>query len=134
MAGYDMFEVQKALYQTLTGDGALMAMITGVYDFVPEDAVFPFISMTEMTAADLSAQTQEITEYFPVLHFWSRERGYKEVQAIMSRVQTLLHDTALTVSGQEFVNARLEFSEVMRERDGITSHGVMRFRIVTQAQ
>ena len=48
----------------------------------------------------------------------------------MDRIHTLLHDSSLSVSGFNLVNTRFEFMDILRDPDGITMHGVMRFRAV----
>ncbi len=48
----------------------------------------------------------------------------------MSSVYTTLHNASITVSGASLVNIRHEFENTLTEADGITRHGVMRFRAV----
>jgi hypothetical protein len=48
----------------------------------------------------------------------------------MSRIYALLHESSLSVSGASLVNLRFEFSDVIKENDGLTSHGLQRFRAV----
>ena len=48
----------------------------------------------------------------------------------MQQIYTQLHNTAITVSGANLVNIRHEFETTLLENDGITRHGVMRFRAV----
>ena len=37
---------------------------------------------------------------------------------------------SLNVSGFNLINLRFEFSDVLRDPDGVTRHGVMRFRAI----
>ena len=46
----------------------------------------------------------------------------------MSRIYALLHESDLTISGASLVNLRFEFSDVIKENDGLTTHGIQRFR------
>ena len=64
------------------------------------------------------------------MDIWSRYRGSKEAKEIMDRIHTLLHDSSLTVSGTNLINLRFEFSDLVRDPDGITRHGIMRFRAI----
>ena len=48
----------------------------------------------------------------------------------MGRVHDLLHDSNLNVSGFNLINLRFDFSDIMRDSDGSTRHGVMRFRAI----
>jgi hypothetical protein len=46
----------------------------------------------------------------------------------MQEVYSKLHDAAITVTDASLVLIRHEFSTTLEEADGITRHGVMRFR------
>ena len=65
-----------------------------------------------------------------LLNTFSQYRGSKEVKNIMSRIYALLHESSLSVSGASLVNLRFEFSDVIKENDGLTTHGLQRFRAV----
>ena len=54
----------------------------------------------------------------------------RDIKEIMKQIHDLLHDSSLTVSGASMVNMRQEFHTAITEADGITRHGVMRFRAV----
>jgi hypothetical protein len=47
----------------------------------------------------------------------------------MSVVYDILHESSLSVSGADLINMRFEFSDIIKENDGITTHGVQRFRV-----
>ena len=48
----------------------------------------------------------------------------------MQSVYEKLHNTAISVIGASLINIRQEFSTTLTETDGITRHGVMRFRVI----
>ena len=73
-------------------------------------------------------KTLQGNEHTLVIHTFSRYRGSKETKEIMSRVYALLHESSLTVSGASLVNLRFEFSDIIKENDGLTTHGLQRFR------
>ena len=52
----------------------------------------------------------------------------KEAKNILQRVYTLLHEVDVSVSGANLIDLRCEFSSEVLENDGVTRHGVMRFR------
>ena len=58
------------------------------------------------------------------------DTGAKETKNIMDRIHDLLHDSSLSVTGFNLVNLRFEFSDILRDPDGVTRHGVMRFRAI----
>jgi len=123
-------ELQKSIFNVLDGDSTLQNLVTDVYDFVPENTVFPYVKVGEETSLDNGTKTLQGNEHTLVIHSFSRYRGSKEVKEIMSRIYALLHESSLSVTGASLVNLRFEFSDVIKENDGFTSHGLQRFRAV----
>lgn len=125
------WNLQKAIYSTLNGSvtGVSGASVS-VYDDVPEDPTYPYVILGEETTANNGSKTLDGVEHTLTIHAWSQYRGRREIKEIMESVYSLLHEAAITVSGASLVNIRQEFSQTLAENDGITRHGVMRFRVV----
>ena len=123
-------ELQKSIFNALDGDSTLQNLVTDVYDFVPENTAFPYVKVGEETSIDNGTKTLQGNEHTLVIHTFSRYRGSKEVKEIMSRIYALLHESSLSVTGASLVNLRFEFSDVIKENDGFTSHGLQRFRAI----
>jgi hypothetical protein len=125
------WELQKAIFSALDGstvgmDGANVP----IFDDVPEDTKYPYVVIGEETASNNGTKTVDGIEHTLTIHAWSQYRGRREIKEIMQSVYENLHNTAITVSGASLVNIRQEFNTTMAETDGITRHGVMRFRAV----
>ena len=125
------WELQKAVYAALTGDSALMAMITGVHDHVPQDTAFPYVTIGEGTALDWRTAGVLGAEVTLVLHVWSRSRGRREVKLIMIEIRRILDGAELTVPGHALVWMRFSLSQDELDPDGLTYHGITKFRAVT---
>ena len=124
-------ELQKTIFDTLSGDSTLTSTYgANVYDYVPDNSSFPYIKVGEETSVDNGTKTLQGNEHTLVIHTFSQYRGSKEVKNIMSRIYALLHESSLSVSGASLVNLRFEFSDVIKENDGLTTHGLQRFRAV----
>lgn len=125
------WELQKSIFTKLNGnvDGLSGANIS-VYDDIPQDTVYPYVQIGEETAVNDGTKTLDAVEHTLTIHVWSQYRGRREIKTIMKSVYDLLHNTAISVSGASLVNVRQEFSTTLAENDGITRHGVMRFRAV----
>ena len=123
-------ELQKSIFNALDGDSTLQSLVTDVYDFVPESTAFPYVKVGEETSIDNGTKTLQGNEHTLVIHSFSRYRGSKQIKEIMSRIYALLHESSLSVSGASLVNLRFEFADVIKENDGLTSHGLQRFRAV----
>jgi len=122
--------LQKTVFDALDGDSTLQSLVTDVFDFVPENTAFPYVKIGEETAVDNGTKTLQGNEHTLVIHTFSRYRGSKETKEIMSRIYALLHESSLTVSGASLVNLRFDFSDIIKENDGLTTHGLQRFRAV----
>ena len=125
------FPLQTALFSKLNSDSNLTSTLgAGVYDDVPQGSAYPFVQIGDDTTRDYSTKDVDGSETTISIHVWSRGHGSMETKQIMDRIHTLLHDVSLSVSGYNYINGRFEFADVLRDPDGITRHGVMRFRAV----
>ena len=125
------WELQKAIFTTLSGSVRGMdAVNVPVFDDVPEGTEYPYVVIGEETAANNGTKTLDGIEHTLTIHAWSRYRGRREIKEIMQSVYENLHNTDISVSGASLVNIRQEFNTTLAETDGITRHGVMRFRAV----
>ena len=124
-------QLQKTIFDSLSGDNNLTSTLGAtVYDYVPDSSSFPYVKLGEETAIDNGTKSLQGNEHTLVIHSFSRYRGSKQIKEIMSRIYALLHESSLSVSGASLVNLRFVFSDVIKENDGLTSHGLQRFRAV----
>jgi hypothetical protein len=128
--------VQKAIYDRLTGDGTLMALIEGVYDQVPEHKTFPWVRIGDHLSTpdnDLTSFGREITE---TIHVWTRTRRNSQGQQIAARIGELLdhQERELDVAGHRVVSIRQEYDQALPDPDPQIRHHVLRFRIQTEQQ
>lgn len=128
------FALQQSLFNAITGgtltdvDGT--SITSKVYDDVPEGTAYPYVVIGEETAIEIGTKDKDAHEHTLTIHVWSQYRGRKEIKNIMSQIYTLLHNVAISVTGASLVQIRHEFERTLLENDGITRHGVMRFRAV----
>jgi hypothetical protein len=125
------FALQSAIYSTLNSDSNLTSTLgAGVFDDVTEGTDTPFVTIGEDTASEYDTKDLDGTETTINIDVWSEYKGSKECKQIMDRIHDLLHDSNISVTGFNLVNLRFEFSDIIRDPDGVTRHGVMRFRAV----
>ena len=124
------FALQTTIYNALNVSAVTTTLSCGVYDEVIEGNTYPFITLGEETTIDYSTKTATGSETTINIHIWSQYKGSKQTKEIMDKVHDLLHDSNLSVTGFNLINLRFEFSDIMRDPDGITRHGVMRFRAI----
>lgn len=122
---------QAGLYTALTGISGLGA---AVYDFVPQNAAYPYVRIGLDTIADDSTKAERGQILTARLHIWDRAAGAKSIKAIMDKIYETLHmnESALTVSSFELVNIFCTYQTFMLEsnHDGGDKyyHGVMDFQ------
>lgn len=132
MAEFSHYAVQAALHAVLNSDAPLMEQVSGVFDFVPPRTAFPYVTIGDMRATDVSTMTEAMSRLDVTLHIYSRAKGRKEASDIMGRVHAVLHDSSPDVDGFSWVDMRYSGSEIRLERDGVTYHAVMRFAVLVQ--
>ncbi|MEU2450054.1 DUF3168 domain-containing protein [Streptomyces sp. NPDC012765] len=128
--------VQQAVYGRLTADEELMALITGVYDHVPENVVFDYVHIGEATEIPDNRHGGFGRETVPSLHVWTRHRGHGPGLRIAARITALLDHQPLTIEGLHHVSTRFEFSQTLTDPEppGDIRHIPMRFRITTEQE
>lgn len=134
MSGLILQALQAALYSRLSGDTALGAMISGVYDYVPDHTNYPYVTLGDATSRDWSTTTTAGADTQCMLHVYSRSGGRKEALLIMERLHLLLHGVALTISGHHCVSLRHNASSVQLEADGMTYQGRMQFNLLSEKE
>ncbi|MFQ6016774.1 MAG: DUF3168 domain-containing protein [Kiloniellaceae bacterium] len=136
MSADSQWPLQQAVYTALAGDAALLGLIGNparVFDHAPQDSAFPYVVIGEATSGAFDTKTEDGMEQALTIHTWSRYRGLKETKQIMAAVLDALDQQALTVPGHELILLRFTFGATFLDPDGLTRHGVQRFRAVTQA-
>lgn len=126
--------VQQAIHARLGGDAALVALLGAarIYDDVPRSPTFPYITHGASTVRDWSTGTDEGHEHIVTLHVWSRGAGRKPVHELLGAIEGALDQQPLALDGHRLINLRHEFSDIRREVDGDTWHGILRLRAVTE--
>ena len=128
--------LRAAIHDALAADGALTTLLGGprVYDEVPRDAAFPYVTLGEARIADWSTGTEAGLEHQLTLHAWSRQGGHREAHEIAGALLQALDDAPLALAGHQLVNLRFALADIRREADGRTYHALVRFRAVTEPE
>ncbi len=125
--------LQQSIYEHLVASD-LMLLVAGVYDHVPEGAAFPYVTIGETTSRDWSAKTFSGQEHTMTFHVWSQTTGRRQTREILASLYAELHEKPLAVAAHDLISLRYEFSETFKDPDGVSHHGVIRFRAVTISQ
>ncbi len=104
-----------------------------VYDFVPEDAVLPFVTLGTINAEDKSTKSEDIIHMTVQIHIWSTYRGRYEINSLAEKIIRALSVVQLDLSEEEFYsNAQgVDFYESYPEENS-GYNGVITFEMLIQ--
>jgi hypothetical protein len=120
-------EIQAAIYAKVSGLG------WPTFDHTPQDTPFPYVVIGDDTSIPWDTDDSIGTETTCTIHVWSRHRGRKEVKEIMRTLYEALHRQELSIIGGALVECMAEFQESFLDPDGLTRHGVIRFRLIVDS-
>ena len=124
------WEVQKAIFAKLNIDLAVP-----VFDFVPqESAPSNYVTIGADTLAPFSTDGKNGFDGTLVIHSWAVANGRKTIKTLQGAVYDSLNRADLAVTGYNSIGIDFEFSETNLDPDGVTYHGVQRFRILIMEQ
>lgn len=124
--------IQSAIFTKLTDDSTLMGLVTGVFDSLPSGQTFPYVVLgedTETAANTLASIGREVTV---TIHIFSQYAGTKEAKQIAGRIIDLIERRTLSASGITTYSAVLDLCQFFTDPDGVTTHGVLRFRFLAR--
>ncbi|WP_395599545.1 DUF3168 domain-containing protein [Pseudomonas sp. A1437] len=121
------FALQVALFDRLE-----LEVSCPVYDSVPMNADFPYVSLDYeiSTNNDPLASRRDIRFFY--LSVWSDFKGQEEVKRLMAEIDAATHERPLPLTTGRVVSIRVERKQTNREPDGVTFMGSVTLRIVTQ--
>lgn len=124
-----LLPLQRAMYALLSEE-----LSVPVYDFIPEDAPYPYVDLgecTEMPDNDHGSYGSEITY---TLHVWTEAEGFSEGLAIADEISRVLDHRKenLSPTGHHVVSVRRELTRTMRDPNPRLRHVPVRYRICTE--
>lgn len=122
-------EIQKALYQ------ALAAVMCGrVYDNPPKDPVFPYITIGDDQVLDDSTTCGDGWEVYEDIHIWDRpqKKSKAEVKTLRKSIVAAVMGISSIGDDYELIDISMSSARTIRDPDGLTEHGIITFRFLTQ--
>lgn len=132
--GLAALPARDAVLAALTGDQALMDLVEGVLDSVPEGQAFPYIHLGESFESPANAHDRFGSETLQTLHVWSQYRGFAQALTIAARVLRALDHQPLTIDGHTWRWTRFVSLQTLTDPEppGDIRHVPMSFRIGTE--
>lgn len=121
-----MTALQTGLFSLLSA-----GQTTPVYDDVPEDAVFPYITIGAFTCKRVADKTSDIWDASIQIHIWSEYSGKAEVNAVADDIATVVSAAAVEASGFFVISQDVDFFEAFAE-DEFGYHGVLTLVVTIQ--
>jgi hypothetical protein len=127
-----MPSAQWALQQAVYGVVSPAIAPKLLLDSVPQEPAYPYMHIGEFFGGDWDTDDSVGREIFFNLHSWSRYDGTKELHELMDAVKAVLHNQQFVVSGEVMVLCLLDYMNTNLDPDGLTRHGVQRFRVLME--
>ena len=103
MSGHPLKSVQKALFDELTGDAPLQALIVGVFDEIPQNTALPYVQIGDATSRPwhVFARTGWQVDATIIVH--SENPGNLESLNIAEAINDVLDDQTFTLDDMTLV-------------------------------
>lgn len=122
--------LQIKIFEILSNDATLSALINGVFDNVPDNLDPPFVVIGDTSLSDFGSHTHSGFQGELTIHAWSEDMGRKKIMTIMNRIYTLLHNIDLAITNYKTIVFRCETNEILVENDNRTHQGVQTYKIM----
>ena len=117
----------KAVYVALDATSGLTGIIS---ESLSNADPFPKIWIEDGGADDWSNKDDNGLEAFVNLHVGSQKEGTKEIRGLMDKCHSALHNVDLVLANGQSVLCQFVRHDVVIDSDGITRHGIMRFKLL----
>lgn len=104
-----------------------------VYDYVPEEAKLPFITLGAINVQDQSTKAEDMTHVSIQIHIWSHYKGRYEINILAEELMQLLTKEQLDLGSERFwaLSQSIDFYETYPEEDNGYS-GILTFEMTIQ--
>lgn len=122
------YELQAAIVSALKAS----PQVAGgrIYDNVPPDALFPYVSLGPCQVIPDKAECIDGTIVYSQIDLWSRTTSFGELKLLAKDVLRLLDDQPLSVSGFNLVVFEFQDVRYLNDPDGLTRHAAITFHSI----
>ena len=103
-----------------------------LYDYAPEDPIYPYLTYGTVRSEDRSADATEILSHTVTLHVWSRYSGRAEILDLLSSLSDRLESIPADQGDFHIAGLNVLYTDVFRARDNRTQHGLIRLSVQTE--
>ena len=120
-------EVQTALYNALVPALAPVPVL----DQAGPNQEYPYATFGEFIGGHDDTLSEQAVNLDVTVHLWSREPGMQQCQQLMTAAKNALDRQRLPAVGFQWVTTIWLYAQTLREPDGRTRHGILRFQVQT---
>lgn len=126
-------DFQGAIFKALAGDPGVVAIVGArIFDDVPHEGEaiasgFPRVSIGEQGGEMVGTDDSDIVSMEITVHAWSRAPGRRECLQLIGAIVEALHKRAHPVASGLLIFLNYATHETVKEPDGETYHGSVRF-------
>lgn len=133
-------EFREAIFAALKAHAPLVALLAldpidgtaAIYDHAPQDGPFPYLVVEIPDGEEHDTDDTLGWDTDLVVHSWSRFRGQEEVERIQRVTDDAINRAEPAIVDARIVTLhRIEAREFL-DADGLTRHGVHRFRVIIE--
>lgn len=129
--------LQQAVYTRLNGFTGLTALLgtAGIRTRViqetqPEsNAPFPYVTIELPSIQPLDTKDENGGNSIIRCHVWSRSQSELIRRAVEDQIYDALQKHDLSITGANTIDCRFESSSEFEDPDGVTTHGIVDFRV-----
>lgn len=121
--------LQAAVYSKAASSAELLALVTGVYDEVPEPAPYPYVSIGSLTEVPDDAHDAQGLDVLVTLHVWSKAPGFGQAYDIFAALDKALDRVPLTVAGFHDVSIKQDNHQAMKDPEPGVRHINVQYRV-----
>lgn len=119
--------VQQGLYTVLTAACAPVPVV----DNAGPNQSYPYVSIGEAIGEHADTLGEMGVDLEFTVHVWSRQLGMQECSDLMEAAKNALHRQSFPLADAQWVSTIFVQAQTMRDADGKTRHGILRFRVLT---
>ena len=125
------YDLQVAIYDALNN-----VISIPVFDHVPQKQSYPYVVIGEDNHNNWDDDIKNGMESTVNIHVWDRpegdsgDRGKANTKKLQGEIYNVLHRGGFDIGDYGNVGITFEYSDCFKDTDGITYHGVQRFRVL----
>jgi hypothetical protein len=124
---------QTELITLYRGTSAITDLVTGIFDYVPQNQPFPYIHLGEPTEQPMDTFSTPGYSVGIEHHVWSEAKGHYEIYRIIRQINLAIFGATFSLDdGLIVCNLNHEMTNVMIQPDGIVRHGVVSYNAFIQ--